>query len=847
MRARAGAAFGRVVFSAALLVACVRPLHAGHYAWTTSGPQPGSLFQILVKPDDPSRLAATAGFYGPMLFLSTDAGQSWTQTPGVFSGRIVSNPSVPNALYALGGVGPLSGVLKSADWGASWTSANSGLPPQPFSLALSAAPSQPQTLYGVHGGSPGSVYRTDDGAGSWTLVASTFPSIYTNDVEVDPLDADVLYADVGSDIAKSIDGGVTWSGTGLGFGAYRIVIDPSNPLRIFVATIGAGVWVSTDGAVSWTPANVGIETANVRDLALDPSDPQKLWAAVQASQSSGGIFRTTNAHDWSPVDLGEPVANATAIAIERVDPAVVYAGGGASVLLGGVFRTSDGGSQWTRSDSGISGYFSQGVAASPTQTGEAFGVSFAKVFHTDDSGARWELRADTEFGLISLLGDPTDPETLYAGYVIPAGGGNGVLKSIDGGNEWNPAIDGLAINTLTRLAICPSSPDHLLAASYEGLFGTTNGGDHWDPLFPGFVPAAALDPSDPSILYAGLQITTPTGNGLLRSVDGGASWNPVAGIPDGYFHASDIFAPANDPQRVYVASQTGVFRSVDRGLSFAPAGAGLPPTPGIVLVRIGGDPSTPGVLYLLAGLGGAVSDIATDTVFANVFRTTDGAGSWKPLPGALPLFGPLEISVGASGRVLYASSASGLFEFERSFLDVPDGDVFWVPVDAAAMNGVTAGCGGGNFCPDADELRYAIAAFLLRGKNGPLYAPPSATGAVFGDVAVDTPGADFIEELFHEGITVGCGGGNYCPAAPLSRAEVSVLLLKAEHGGDYQPPPATGTVFTDVPADAFAAAWIEQLFLEGVTAGCGGGRFCPDASVSREQAAAFVVRIFGLS
>jgi S-layer family protein len=74
-----------------------------------------------------------------------------------------------------------------------------------------------------------------------------------------------------------------------------------------------------------------------------------------------------------------------------------------------------------------------------------------------------------------------------------------------------------------------------------------------------------------------------------------------------------------------------------------------------------------------------------------------------------------------------------------------------------------------------------------------------------------------------------------------------LLLLKMEHGSEFVPPPATGLVFGDVPADAFAADWIEQLALEGLTAGCGSGNFCPDAAVSRAQAAAFVMRAFGLS
>jgi hypothetical protein len=73
------------------------------------------------------------------------------------------------------------------------------------------------------------------------------------------------------------------------------------------------------------------------------------------------------------------------------------------------------------------------------------------------------------------------------------------------------------------------------------------------------------------------------------------------------------------------------------------------------------------------------------------------------------------------------------------------------------------------------------------------------------------------------------------------------MLLKAKHGSDYEPPPATGTVFLDVPADAFASAWIEELAAEGITAGCGGGYFCPDGTVLRSQAAALIVKTFGLS
>jgi hypothetical protein len=76
---------------------------------------------------------------------------------------------------------------------------------------------------------------------------------------------------------------------------------------------------------------------------------------------------------------------------------------------------------------------------------------------------------------------------------------------------------------------------------------------------------------------------------------------------------------------------------------------------------------------------------------------------------------------------------------------------------------------------------------------------------------------------------------------------MAVFLLKAKHGGSYTPPDVgTGTGFTDVPADYWAAAFIKQLVAEGITVGCGGGNYCPEAPVTRAQMAVFLVRTFDL-
>ena len=142
--------------------------------------------------------------------------------------------------------------------------------------------------------------------------------------------------------------------------------------------------------------------------------------------------------------------------------------------------------------------------------------------------------------------------------------------------------------------------------------------------------------------------------------------------------------------------------------------------------------------------------------------------------------------------------------------------------------------------------RAQMAVFLLRGIYGGAYQPPAATGQLFGDVTANSFAAAWIEQLALEAITSGCGNANYCPDAPITRAQMAVFLLRSLFGSAYQPPPATGKMFTDVPVAAFAAAWIEQLAAMQITGGCGKGRYCASNSVTRAQMAVFLSRIFNL-
>jgi len=154
------------------------------------------------------------------------------------------------------------------------------------------------------------------------------------------------------------------------------------------------------------------------------------------------------------------------------------------------------------------------------------------------------------------------------------------------------------------------------------------------------------------------------------------------------------------------------------------------------------------------------------------------------------------------------------------------------------------------FCPTAQVTRADMAGFILRAVHGPAFVPEPYAG-VFGDVHAGDYNADYIQSFYDEGYTVGCGGGNFCPGAVHTRAQTAVFILKGKHGTGYVPPSCQTThEFDDVPCPATPEApfgdWIGQLSVEGITAGCGGNNFCPTAGIPNQQMAAFLVKAFGI-
>ena len=274
---------------------------------------------------------------------------------------------------------------------------------------------------------------------------------------------------------------------------------------------------------------------------------------------------------------------------------------------------------------------------------------------------------------------------------------------------------------------------------------------------------------------------------------------------------------------------------------------------------------------LYAGTGGPAIG-ARGTLVVEGFGTTVRAYR-TPFSGDVPL------RVDAHTNSSTSSNGNGVLEAGETVLVEPSwengtdadaslfstasnlngpGDGAYAVDDPAAEYG-TIPAGGSATCFDATETcpRMTVgipsarpathwdAVFLETSSVGAVHFWTLHVGGSFDDVPSSSLYYPFVETIFHNGITAGCGGAAYCPNASVKRAPMAVFLLRSRHGQNFVSPPATGSVFDDVPAGSFAADWIEELAAEGVTGGCSQSPslYCPDAPVTRAQMAVFLLKM----
>jgi photosystem II stability/assembly factor-like uncharacterized protein len=202
-------------------------------------------------------------------------------------------------------------------------------------------------------GSGSGVYKSEDAGLTWRLVSAGLPSEDVAALAFSHDDPPTLYAAVGSDIFASADHGASWSQQAQGVGNYRgfgrMRVAPGDGRVLYGVTVIEGAFRSDNGGHNWLPASDGLPkdsngSLNAQSLAIDPTDADVVYLGTGWGPFHGnGVYKSTDGGEtWAPANRGMIDYSITALAVNPADPQVVYAGGND----GDLFKSTDGGQAW---------------------------------------------------------------------------------------------------------------------------------------------------------------------------------------------------------------------------------------------------------------------------------------------------------------------------------------------------------------------------------------------------------------------------------------------------------------------------------------------------------------------
>jgi uncharacterized repeat protein (TIGR03803 family) len=537
----------------------------------------------------------------------------------------------------------------------------------------------------------------------------------------------------------------------------------------------------------------------------------------------------------------------------------VFSGSDGGVPYAGVIRGTDGnlyGTTWGGGANGKGTIFKVDAAGATLTTLHSFtGTDGEQPQAGLIQGTDGNLYGTTAVGGASFVGTifkiDTAGTTLTTLHVFSGSDGGypyaGLIQGTDGylyGTTRSDGANGVgtifkidtAGVTLTTLhSFSGSDGAHSFGSLIQGtdgnLYGTTHHGGASDngTIF--------------KIDTAGVTLTT------LHSFSGSDGANPVAGLiqgTDGNLYGTTEDGGANGGGTIFKIDTAGTTLTTLHSFT---GSDGWEVSEGLIQ---GADGNLYGTTYIGGAgcvfLGGCGTIFKIDTTGATftVLHSFDSGDGQNPNGLIQTADGKLYGTTSGGG----GSSEGVAFRLAVCTVnDVLATDPFYPFICMILGDGITAGCGGGDYCPNDPVTRAQMAVFLLKAKHGRGYLPPSCTG-IFQDVPC--PGAfavNWMEDLHNEAITAGCSVNPllYCPTDPVTRAQMAVFLLKSKHGSSYEPPACTG-IFQDVPCPSPSANWIEELLHEGITDGCSSNPldYCPDATVNRAQMAVLLAKTFGL-
>jgi photosystem II stability/assembly factor-like uncharacterized protein len=576
----------------------------------------GDVRQIMMKPGDPDTLYAVA--YGVVgLFRSTDAGEHWvyaSNAVGVNNGKFAIDPQ--GWLY---GYDP-GGLYRSKDEGDTWTKIMPNIWPDgrdPYFSQVYVSPHDPQTLFISSADEPDYPYppgaagliRSTDGGATWKIITE-LEGVSVQDVSFHPTDPlKMVLASAAGQVFRSTDGGGTWSevtkpplsSIGL-FGV--ITYNPYKPTEVWLActdtpqTNASGdIYKSTDAAfTSWqqvTPADgSGAQTVTFAgadsvyiggrhstdggltwqpfgpltgggQFAVVPGDPQTGYVcdsvfAVQKT-TDGGLT-------WQVKDQGLTGMVCRSMDVSRVDPLRIY-----TPLVGweGYYRSSDGAGSWSFAPMVGAAWVRQ-VVEDPFDAQRLYALAH-DLYVSTDGGGSWP---DVGWNLTPMPPDGSPhtivPDPFTAGHLLLgwnsgawAAGTGQLYSSSDHGASWQGVALPNAVTSINSIAFDPETPGLAwLTTNATGVYRSTDGGASWERVDDRQRPVMEHAASISIATHPRHVVLIGTAQPSFRSLDGGTTWERLQSSPSG---GSDFMFAGADSTRLYGATGTGLFLSIDRG------------------------------------------------------------------------------------------------------------------------------------------------------------------------------------------------------------------------------------------------------------------------------------------
>ena len=400
-----------------------------------------------------------------------------------------------------------------------------------------------------------------------------------------------------------------WEVVGPNGGDVRVVaIDPRDKNRLYLTTMDGQIHTSADGGQSWTLLATLEEPQLVLDqLFVDSRDSKVIYASGHRGKLAGGFFKSTDGGvSWKEAkDLHKEAIHAMTQA--KDDPNMIFVG-----TTNGVWVSKNSGEDWEKIESGTMPINVNSMAIDPRRHSTIYAGTWWRPYKSTDSGKSWRLIKNgmiDDSDVFAVTINPRNSEHIIASAC------SGIYESFNGGEKW-AKIQGIPAQSRRTRDIVqhPSIAGTVYAATTEGFWMTTNGGKSWslttqrnleinsiavhpdepNRIFIGtnnygvmvsndggknFTPTNANftsrftysvtpDIAQADRLYATTQNTASSGGFFFTSMDRGKTWTQAKGLDINRVSPFAVLQDRIDPNRMFLGSNIGIFRSLDRGISW---------------------------------------------------------------------------------------------------------------------------------------------------------------------------------------------------------------------------------------------------------------------------------------